>query len=481
MPLRNIVILTIAILASLACYHVAARNRYANLMAEALELVESEALYPKPADELFVSAMKGMLNNLDEYSDFFYGRRHREMENDMDQEFGGAGIQLEFDPIAKRVVVLAAIPDTPAFHAGILPGDMIVKVDGEDVTNKKQEEISEKVRGRINTPVKLTLERNGDFIDKQLVRAAIQTPSVLGDFQTPDGKWDFCLKDYPEIGYIRINLFGKRTASELEAAIDQLPPNARGLIIDLRNNTGGLLDAAVKICDFFLPEGHVIVSTRSRHDATRYEYATRQVLVRPDLPVVILINRHSASASEIVAGCLQDHGRAIVMGEQSYGKAMVQNLIQMQKGMSSLKLTTASYWRPSEQPIDRHDEVFKESKLWGILPNEGFEVKITERDVLNLLRDRSLRDLEGLMGNENGELLETVRKSRKEMFRPGIETSAAAANGESPEPDVPTAAESEWDDIPLLDATLQRAIEYLQGHAKMNKKERDSLVPMASS
>jgi carboxyl-terminal processing protease len=474
MPLRNFILIAAAILISFACFNVAAKNRYANLFAEALDLAENEALYPQPDEALFISAMDGMLKKLDDYSVFIYGNKYNDMENDIRQEFGGVGLYLEVDLESKKAFVLAPVPGTPAFAAGIQVGDVVVQVNESVVTGMTREQITKLLRGPINETVKLTLLRDGETLEKTLVRAAINTPSVYGDYQTDVGVWKYVLRDYPNIGYIRLNIFGEKSAEELKQALEELPPDVKGLILDLRNNSGGLLESAVEICDYFLPPGEVIVGIRRRRGEMVQTYSKTQPAVGPEVPLVILMNRYSASASEVVAGCLQDHGRALIIGEQSFGKATVQNIIPMQRGLSALKLTTASYWRPSGKPIDRNNEAFRESKLWGIQPDPGFKVEIREKDILNVMRDRNIRDLEGLIGSKNGELLETVKRLRRQLFdslrkelkerlkveqqdEPGPESEDESDAGDSE-----TEAAAERNGL-YQDATLQRAIEHLNG------------------
>lgn len=465
MPLRNLILLAVAVLASFACYSVAAKNRYANLFAEALDLAANEALYPQPEDELFVSAMNGMLAPIDEYSTFIYGDKYNEMENDIRQEFGGVGLYLEVDAESKRAFVLAPVPGTPAFDVGIQIGDLIIQIDGKPVTGMTREQVTGMLRGPINSGVKVTLLRDGKTLEKEIVRAAINTPSIYGDFQTAVGAWKFHLRDYPRIGYIRINLFGEKSADELEQALADIPADAQGLILDLRNNSGGLLNAAVRMCEFFLPPGKVIVDIRKRSGDIVESYRSTEPIVKAELPLVILMNRYSASASEVVAACLQDHGRALIIGEQSFGKGTVQNIVPMQRGQSSLKLTTSSYWRPSGKPLDRKNEAFKESKAWGVQPDPGFGVEINERDILNVMRDRNIRDLEGLIGSENPELLETVKRLRNQLFD-SLKIEPGPQTGPEPETesDQRDSSNSKGDHLePFSDPTLQRAIDHLKG------------------
>lgn len=407
MPLRNIVTIVLVAMISLASYSVAAKNRYARLFAESLELIEQEALYASPADELFGKAMDGMLKSLDEHSAFISGDLYRVIEEDMHQQFGGVGMYVDNEPGTNNLVVLAPIPGTPAYEAGILSGDWIVDIDGTSTVGMDREDAIRLMRGPPGEPVTVTVDRNGEKLTFNLVRAAIPVPSVHGDWRNPDGSWVFHLKDHPRIGYFRLLQFGHNTADELQRAIEQERSQTSAIVLDLRNNAGGLLDGAVRICDMFLAPGKKVVSIRGRGGRLIQEYFSKdQPLVPIDTPVVIIVNRNSASASEIVAACLQDHGRAVVVGERTYGKGTVQNVIPLERGKSAIKLTTASYWRPSEKNIDRRvaERMDPPSNDWGVVPDDGYQVQQTEEEIFLDARMRNQRDLEGL---QNGKTVPT--------------------------------------------------------------------------
>jgi len=229
-------------------------------------------------------------------------------------------------------------------------------------------------------------------VDLSIGRAVIAMPSVLGDTRDEENHWSYFLPGQDRIGYIRITTFGENTAAELENALAWLHErDARGLILDLRHNRGGVFDQAIDTCDLFLKEGR-IVSTRGRDgEELKVEEASGDAPYA-DLPLVILVNQQTASAAEIVAACLQDHHRAIIVGQRTYGKGTVQNVIRLEGGRSLLKLTTASYWRPSGQDIHRHLDV-KDQQHWGVQPDEGYEVVLTEEAANALNRHRHQRDV----------------------------------------------------------------------------------------
>jgi carboxyl-terminal processing protease len=263
------------------------------------------------------------------------------------------------------------------------------------------------IQGDPGQPVTLTVLHEGskEPADLAITRAIIKVKSVLGDRRKPDapGEWDYFLDRESKIGYLRLTSFSKTSAEEMQSAVEELDrEGVRGLIIDLRNNPGGLLRAAVEVSDLFLNEG-VIVSTRGRNHKDEVYQARPEgtLLSEPGrvVPIAVLINKYSASASEIVAAALQDHKRAVVVGERSYGKGSVQNIILMEHDTSALKLTTASYWRPSGKNIHRFPDKqdFEAAHIdpdeWGVKPDPGFEVALTDEERLEYLVARSERDV----------------------------------------------------------------------------------------
>jgi carboxyl-terminal processing protease len=234
-------------------------------------------------------------------------------------------------------------------------------------------------------------------IDVKLTRAEIRVPSVMGDLRQKNNlrEWDFFLPGENKIGYIRINTFGESTTTELRQALQTLTQQGvQGLVLDLRNNPGGLLRSAVEVSDLFLDQGTIVTTKgRNRADEVYSAHAEGTVLLPASrYPIVVLINRNSASASEIVAAALLDHGRAIVVGERSYGKGSVQTLTTLENESSALKLTTASYWRPSGKNIHRFPESTDKDD-WGVKPSEGFEVLLTEAERAEYQTWRSDRDI----------------------------------------------------------------------------------------
>lgn len=453
MPPRNLLIIALTAVISLACYSVASKNKYANLFAEAMEVVEEKGLHKVPREDLFDSAMVGMLKDLDEHSMYISDEMFKAFDEDMRQEFGGVGMYVELDPETQNLVVLAPMPGTPAYEAGLKPGDQIIAIDGNLTSGQPRREAIKMLRGPIGEAVEMEIERDGERDKKMVQRASIPVPSALGDYRSTNGDWKFVLKDHSRVGYIRLTQFGEKSADEISQAIKEMGPNLEGLIVDLRNNSGGLLDVAVEICDIFLPADLPIVKTRGRDKVLIEEhYSSSRLELNPGIPLCVLVNRNSASASEIVAACLQDHGRAILVGEQSWGKGTVQNVIPIQRGESALKLTVASYWRPSGKSIDRHDQISKETQMWGVQADEGYEVITEDAQIFENMRQRNLRDLRGLVSEEDAAIIDRLR-----TYTPDPD----AEDGDISQEEQGSRAKVDPNN-PYVDEAIEKALEYFR-------------------
>jgi carboxyl-terminal processing protease len=346
------------------------------LFVDAVEQVESHYVRPVDRRELLESALKGMLQNLDPHSSFINTSEWRQFKKQIEGRFGGIGVQVGMDPDANRLRVIAPMVGTPAYQAGVLAGDLIMEIDGSSTEGMNPDKAVEVLTGRPGTPVTLTVLHEGDEkTDKiKINRAIIDVPSVLGDTRKADDSWDFMYDKDKKIGYVRITSFIQNTTEELKKALSELKADGmRGLILDLRDNPGGLLGAAVEISDLFVSDG-LIVSTKGRNTVTKTYEAVREGSY-DDFPMVVLVNQNSASAAEIVSACLQDHKRAKVVGQRTYGKGSVQNIIELEDGNSVLKLTVATYQRPSGKNIHRFKNA-KSSDEWGVSPDNGLEVKV---------------------------------------------------------------------------------------------------------
>ena len=474
MPFRNLLTILAAAFISIVCYQKAEWNKFAGTMSRALKLIEVHALEPVPARKLFDGAMDGMMKQLDDpYSGYLTAEKKREIDESLEQHFAGIGVMVGKDAKTKRLAVMMPVAGTPAFKAGLRAGDTFVEIDGHPTENLSVKDAQKLIRGKNGTTVQLLVQKVGEPKPQPLTltRAMIPMESVLGDVRRADGTWDFRLAENPRIGFVRIVNFGERTMDELKAALDSLRGPTDGLIIDLRDNAGGLLSAAVGTCDLFLEDG-VIVSTRGRNGVFGREdrefSATADVAFDPAAPVVVLSNRFSASASEIVAACLQDHQRAIVVGQRSWGKGTVQNIIELEGGRSALKLTTASYWRPSGKNIHRTRKA-SDADEWGVRPDDGYEVLVPDEALKKVYRYRRWRDIyhpEGIAEPLSAKADEPVDQHATEN-KPAEQKTPPANEPADKSADTPAADEDDGDDLAkppeaVDDPQLRKAIEYLQ-------------------
>jgi carboxyl-terminal processing protease len=368
------------------------------LFVDAVEKVEANYVRPVSRRELLESALEGMLQNLDQHSSFINTSEWKQFRKQIEGKFGGIGIQVGVDPETARLRVIAPMVGTPAYEAGVLAGDQIMEIDGTSTEGMGPDKAVDVLTGRPGTDVKLSVLHEGTEQAEtvSITRAFIEVPSVLGDHRLPNDQWDFMLDKDKKIGYVRVTGFIQNTADELRKALDQLrEEGVKGLILDLRDNPGGLLSSAVEISDMFMDNAGKkdgkIVSTEGRNTIPK-EYRAQKDSPYEDLPVVVLINQNSASASEIVSAALQDNDRATVVGQRSYGKGSVQNILELEDGSSVLKLTVASYHRPNGDNIHRFRDS-KSSDKWGVSPSPGMEVKLSPSEYVRWFVARRDRDV----------------------------------------------------------------------------------------
>jgi carboxyl-terminal processing protease len=423
MPRRTLWLIVAVVIVSLACYERAERNPYGRWFAEALDTIDRYYVEPVDEQKLFEGALGGMVGRLDEYSAFLPPSQAPQFQQALDQQYGGIGIEVTLEGDQKQLTVMSPLVGTPAYKAGVRAGDKIVAIDGRSTANRPLDEIVHWLRGKPGDPVTIAVLRQGHEqpIDFDLVRARIKVDSVLGDLRDADGIWNFFLTGEDKIGYVRINSFGESTVAELGEALQWLSRRGcRGLILDMRNNPGGLLQAAEEVCDLFLPKGAVIVTTRGRDAQVRNEARATGAGKYQELPLVVLVNDKSASAAEIVAACLQDDHRAPVIGERTWGKGTVQNVIPLEGGRSLLKLTIASYWRPNGKNIHRLASS-KADDEWGVKPSPGCEVKLDDKQNARWLEKRRQRDVLPLANSSPGETATAGPEGSPVDFDPQLE------------------------------------------------------------
>lgn len=383
MPRRNIAILVVIIVISLACGLKA--NRYSGVLGYAMQQISERYFEDVDQQVLFEGAMDGMVRRLDSefddnHSAYIRPSKVQGFEEMLSQEFGGVGMEVRQDPETQQLTVVMPLPGSPAAEAGILAGDRIMQINGQTTKGLSLTDAVKLMHGETGTSVKLAVLHKGeaDTVEIEIVRAVIQIDTVVGHDRNADGSWQFFLDGHDKIAYVRIRSFADNTAEEMQEVMQQLVDDGIcGMVLDLRSDPGGYLDQAVKVCDMFINSG-VIVSTRRRHDQIFRVFTAKEEGTLGDFPVAVLVNQYSASASEIVAACLQDHKRAVVVGERTFGKGTIQEIIGLESQRGMLKLTTGTYWRPSEKDINRR-KGDDENDDWGVRPNEGYEVAFPEK------------------------------------------------------------------------------------------------------
>lgn len=395
-----------------------------NLFGEVMERAKVSYVEDVTDKKLIESAINGMLSSLDPHSSFLDDQSFKYMSEQTKGKFGGLGIEVTMENGAVKVV--SPIDDTPAAKAGLKPGDYITNINDETVMGMSLNDAVDKMRGKIGTKVKLTIRRiNEKPFDVTLKREEIKIQSVKSDIKSGD------------VVYIRISSFSEDIDRSIEKAIKdaqkKLGNKLKGVVIDVRNNPGGLLDQAVNVSDLFLDKGE-IVSTRSRNEEDTVKYTAKAGDIVKGLPIVVIINDGSASASEIVAGALQDHKRAIILGERSFGKGSVQTVIPLGK-YGAMRLTTARYYTPSGRSIQAKgiepDIEVKPAKIEVIEGGPGF----SEAEFGNALKNETGSDAKDTEKNkaEADELAKDYQLSRAidlvkalNIYGNGQETKAEA-------------------------------------------------------
>ena len=468
MPRRNLYALAMVGATSLFCWQATQGAKPKDEMMElygvfvdAVEQVEANYVRPVNRRELLESALKGMLQNLDPHSSYINTSEWKQFKRQIEGRFGGIGIQVGMDNDASRLKVIAPMVGTPAYEAGILAGDIIMEIDGQSTEGMNPDKAVEVLTGRPGTQVKLSVLHEGDekLETIAVTRAIIDVPSVLGDSRKPDDSWSFMLDQDKKIGYIRISSFIQNTTEELKKALAELKSDGmKALVLDLRDNPGGLLSAAVEVSDLFVADG-LIVSTKGRNTVGK-TYEAQKDGTYGDFPMVVLVNQNSASAAEIVSACLQDHNRAVVVGQRSYGKGSVQNIIDLEDGNSVLKLTVASYLRPSGKNIHRFKNA-KDSDEWGVSPNAGLDVKLTSSQYANWFLGRRDRDLLTNGKRQRDRAAERDKEKDKEIVKagPGQEAEKDKDKEKEKEKSTPKGRSARG---PFVDRQLDKALDVIK-------------------
>ncbi|MDC3386348.1 S41 family peptidase [Gammaproteobacteria bacterium] len=354
--------------------------------------------------ELFDNAIKGMLEGLDPHSTFLNEKDFKDLKIGTKGEFGGLGIEVTMED--GFVKVITPIDDTPAFKAGVKPGDLIIEIDGGSVKGLSLNQAVDLMRGKVGEPILLSIARKGENgpLEIKIVRAKIKVKSV---------KYEIIHENY---GYIRISSFQNKTGKNLYDAISDLNSkskgNIKGYVIDMRNNPGGVLGAAVDVSDAFIKGKKKLVFTKGRSEDAMYEFKSNNIDLAEEKPIVVLINGGSASASEIVAGALQDHKRAIIMGTQSFGKGSVQTILPI-TSKTAVKITTARYYTPNGRSI----------QATGITP----DIIVKDRELSSSLDNKMLKesDLKGHLKNSDKKKNEDLKEAQDKRLEKDYQLSEA--------------------------------------------------------
>ena len=434
--------------------------RQLQLFGDIFERVRADYVRDVTDEELVAAAIKGMLSELDPHSSYLDPKSYGDMQVQTRGEFGGLGIEVTMENGFVKVV--SPIDDTPAFRAGVQAGDYITHLNGDQVLGLSLAQAVERMRGKIDTNISLTIRREGEkAFDVSITRAVIKIRSVRHRAEE-------------NVGYVRITTFNEQTQTGLLKAIEsleeELDDKMIGMVLDLRNNPGGLLDQAISVSDSFLNQGE-IVSTRGREIKEGKRFNARPGEIAKDLPLVVLINGGSASASEIVAGALQDHGRAIILGTRSFGKGSVQTIIPF-SGHGAIRLTTAQYFTPSGRSIQQK----------GIEPDIMVEQATLE--TISAQRRRREENLRGSLQNPNESSddnavarpdKEPSTKDQEDEKKKDIESKNGTQKEDTQKESEASSKKSDGDDGTKIadkpeDYQLSRAIDLIRGLSLYNQR-----------
>ncbi len=426
MPKRNLIwiaVMAVLVVGMIKIPDIIARrdalyNKYSTLLTARIEILKR---YVEDVDEeeLVQGAVGGMLDALDPYCEYYTPEELEQFKKHTDGEFIGIGVEV-VRTLTGDIRIVSPIEGSPAFLAGLRPNDLITAIDGQRTADLNS--LTEAVKlmtGDPNSSVKLEIYRpsEDEILDKTIVRRRITVPSVRG-WARAGTEWDYLIDEENRIGYIRILNFESHTAEQFEAVLDGLYTRGklRGLIIDVRDNPGGLLDVVVEISNLFVTDG-VIVSTRGRRTPER-RYVAQSDKIYPRIPTVILVNRGSASASEILGGAMRDLGVATLIGETTYGKGSVQELITLENGKGAVKLTTAYYYLPNGERI--HGT--------GVTPSEVVELNDEQKQAI---RDAQRAVYEKIyLPEETGEGDASTKPARVEiLIDPQLERALEVIRG----------------------------------------------------
>jgi carboxyl-terminal processing protease len=415
------------------------------LFADTLEQVRANYVDDSISErELIEAAIEGMLTKLDPYSNYIPPKKMELFKRSVEQQYGGVGIRVKQE--GDQLVIVSPLYGSPAHRAGLKRGDRVVKIGEVSTKGLSLEQAVQQMKGKLGSSVELTIVHPESEQPETVTlrRELVHMETVMGYRRQANGQWEYICDPQRKIAYIRITTFHEGMSTQLTKVLQRLlGESIQGLILDLRYNPGGLLTEAVQTADLFLSDG-LITSTEVRNTPRQTWSAEPSTTLIPDgFPLVVLVNRASASASEIVSACLQDHDVALVVGERTWGKASVQNIIELERGQSALKLTTGSYQRPSGENIDRAAGG-PENEDWGVRPDEGHQIRLTDEQREALIA--RFRHMDILYGDGEAEVAESfedphVQDALQYLRKQLDDQQAAAADDSQPPQSAPPEAQ----------------------------------------
>lgn len=365
------------------------------VLDDMLKQIEQRYIHEVDRGDLMETALRAIVGKLDatvgnlRTNDmaFLDAKEVSQLNESLEQKVAGIGAALKIDETNREVIVTAVLPHSPALKGGVLTGDRILHVNDVPLAkDAKLADVIKLVRGPVGSPITVSVKRSGadELLRIQLVRDVVHLPSVKGYRLQADSNWEFMLNGERKIGYIRLGYLGNRSPAELRKALEDLAQQGiKGLILDLRNNPGGSLDDAINVADLFLESGR-IVTVKGRDGEKAYDAKPEETF--SGFPIVALVNRKTASAAEVIAAALQDHQRAVIMGERTFGQGIVRSLLPLKGGIGALKLPVAAYYRPSGKNVNRYPHL-QESDDWGVLPNAGCEILMSDEELTQFEKD----------------------------------------------------------------------------------------------
>jgi len=365
------------------------------VLEDILKQIEQRYIHEVDRSDLMETALRAIVGKLDATGGilrtndltFLDAREVSQLNENLEQRVAGIGAALKMDETNGEVVVTAVLAHSPALQGGVLTGDRILHVNDVPLAkDAKLSDVIKLVRGPAGSPITVSVRRDGadQLLRLQLVRDVVQLPSVKGYRLQADSNWEFMLNSEGKIGYVRLGYLGNQSPAEMRTALEDL--KARGmkaLVLDLRNNPGGSLDEAIKVADLFLERGRIL-TVKGRDGEKTYDAKFENTF--SGFPIVALVNRKTASAAEIIAGALQDHERAVIVGERTFGQGIVRTILPLKGGIGALKLPVAAYYRPSGKNVNRYPHS-RESDDWGVTPNAGFEIVMSDEELTQFEKD----------------------------------------------------------------------------------------------